>query len=144
MAALARKYNGVCDFVTVYIREAHSQDAWALYSDVDFDEPTVLRERALVAQRFVVETKTTADFRVVLDTMQNKLATAFAAWPERIYIALNGAIVFKGKIGPDGYLPQEADAWLAANTAAVTALPSSSSSSSSSKIAAVQKKKDDC
>lgn len=44
--------------------------------------------------------------------MEDKADEAYAAWPERLYIAHKGKIVFKGGRGPEGYKPSEVDDWL--------------------------------
>jgi hypothetical protein len=46
---------------------------------------------------------------VAIDAMDNRADEAFAAWPERIYIVgAGGRILYKGGMGPFGFLPEEA------------------------------------
>jgi hypothetical protein len=48
-----------------------------------------------------------------VDDMDNRANLLYGAWPERIYIIdESGRIVYRGGLGPFGYHPQEARAWL--------------------------------
>jgi type I thyroxine 5'-deiodinase len=47
-----------------------------------------------------------------MDEMTNAVDSAFNGLPERLYIALDGKIVYKGGIGPFGYHPSEVEDWL--------------------------------
>jgi len=47
---------------------------------------------------------------LAIDSMDNRAETAFAGWPERIYIlGTGGRILYKGGMGPFGFLPEEAE-----------------------------------
>ena len=51
---------------------------------------------------------------VAIDTMDGRAEAAFGAWPERIYILRTGGrILYKGDMGPLGFLPEKAEASLA-------------------------------
>jgi peroxiredoxin len=53
--------------------------------------------------------------------MNNSANFLYAAWPERIYIIDDqGRIVYRGALGPFGYHPEEARAWLAAHYGAAS------------------------
>ena len=46
---------------------------------------------------------------VAIDAMDNRADQAYAAWPERIYIMGGGGrILYKGGMGPFGFMPEEA------------------------------------
>ena len=50
--------------------------------------------------------------------MDNSAETAYAGWPERLYvIGADGTVAYVGRLGPDGYLPVEVQAWLKDNVA---------------------------
>jgi hypothetical protein len=47
---------------------------------------------------------------VAIDPIENPAGTAFAAWPERIYIVgADGRVAYKGGMGPFGFDPAEAE-----------------------------------
>ncbi len=54
---------------------------------------------------------------LAIDTLDNRAESLFAAWPERIYIlGAGGKVLYKGGMGPFGFLPEDAEK-------ALTALP---------------------
>lgn len=102
------------DFVNVYIFEAHATDEWILYTDVCFKQPTTLQERLDAARQFVDATD--ARLPLVLDTMDNGAESAYAGWPERLYVIDGrGQVAVVGELGPDGYDPSVVAEWLRAN-----------------------------
>ena len=77
-----------------------------------FKQPQTFDARKELAKILVDRLK----YRVPLaiDTIDRRTETAFAAWPERIYIlGTGGKVVYKGKVGPFGFDPAEAEAALA-------------------------------
>ena len=51
---------------------------------------------------------------MAIDALDNRADKAFAAWPERIYIlGAGGRVLYKGEVGPFGFLPEEAEKALA-------------------------------
>ena len=49
----------------------------------------------------------------LVDGMDDAASTAFAAWPERLFVAdRNGTLAFAGEAGPFGFDPQAARAAL--------------------------------
>jgi hypothetical protein len=50
---------------------------------------------------------------LVVDGMDNRANALYAGWPERFYVVdRQGVIVYKGKLGPFGYHPEEVESWL--------------------------------
>ena len=50
---------------------------------------------------------------IVIDNMDDKVEQAYAGWPDRIYIiGTDGKVVFRGRPGPAGFRPDEAEAAL--------------------------------
>ena len=74
---------------------------------VVFKQPRVLAERHDAAS--VLRDRLKYRVPVAIDAMDNRADQAFAAWPERIYIlGAGGRVLYKGGMGPFGFLPQEA------------------------------------
>lgn len=45
---------------------------------------------------------------MLIDNMDNAVEEAYAAWPDRLYVVgKDGAIVYKGGAGPQGFNPRE-------------------------------------
>ena len=47
-----------------------------------------------------------------MDMMDDKLMKEYAAFPERLYIVLDGKIEYKGGMGPFDYKIDEVEGWL--------------------------------
>ena len=74
---------------------------------VVFNQPKVFAERQDAARILVDRLK--YRMPVAIDHMDNRADTAFAAWPERIYIiGADGRVLYKGGMGPFGFHPDEA------------------------------------
>ncbi len=99
------------EFLFVYIREAHPSDSNWADGELDVKEPKTQEERAGVAGR--CKSKLKLGMRTVVDTLDDRVALAYGAWPERIYIVgTDGKIVYRTALGPMGFKPQEAKAAL--------------------------------
>jgi hypothetical protein len=110
MEDLAKKYSDRADFAYIYIKEAHADDEWQVeknkIGNVVFKQPQTFEERMVLAKAFqeAMGTKTT----ILVDDISNTANAAYAAWPERIYVlAPDGKIVYKGKMGPFYFDPEE-------------------------------------
>ena len=110
-------YKDHADFLTVYVREAHPTDEWQMKSnvkdDVCYAQPKTLEQRVAIAKDFTARYKFPLPFGI--DDMSNAADSAYAAWPERLYIIdETGHIVYRGGLGPFHYKPAEVRQWLAA------------------------------
>ena len=102
-----------CDFVKVYVAEAHPVDEWQVYTeeDIGYKQPVSLNERLAAATLYVQDQPCTMP--LVLDGMDNAAEHGYAAHPERLYVLLqDGTIGYKGETGPFGYKPDELRQWL--------------------------------
>ena len=52
------------------------------------------------------------NYDILVDFMDNKAGTAFAAMPERLYVVLDGKIVYEGLQGPFDYRLDEVEQFL--------------------------------
>ena len=108
---LSRIYDEYCDRVTfllIYIKEAHPEDGWVLIENRDegiaIIDPTDAGEREAVAATCVL--RTSVRIPVLVDPVDNSVARAYGAWPDRLYlIDKDGRIVFQSAEGPFGFLP---------------------------------------
>jgi hypothetical protein len=101
--------------VFVYIKEAHPDDGWKVPKNkkdgISVDQPKSLTEREGVAKSCSGELKLTMP--VIVDSMDNKTAQDYAAWPDRLYIVgTDGKIAYKGGPGPGGFKAKEMEAKL--------------------------------
>jgi Iodothyronine deiodinase len=101
--------------VTVYIKEAHPEDEWQMDSNVDQDvcyaQPRTTAQRVNIARDFARRFE--YPIPVLVDPIENPANTIYAGWPERVYILdEQRTIVYKGKTGPFGFHPEEAEEWL--------------------------------
>jgi len=108
-------YGDRASFHTIYIKEAHPIDEWQMKDNVSenvcYMQPKTMAQRVAIANDFARRFDYTIP--LVVDPMANPAKTAYAAWPERLYVIdERGTIVYKGKPGPFGYHPEELEAWL--------------------------------
>lgn len=116
MGALHRLYDTYghdVAFYVVYIREAHPEDGWVVSenrsADIAVVDPTTSEERAAVADACVV--RSAIRIPVLLDRIDDAVARAYGAWPDRLYlIAEDGRVAYQGRMGPFGFLPEELEA----------------------------------
>ena len=97
-------------FFVVYIREAHPEDGWVLEDNRDdgiaLTDPRSLDERAAAAQACALRLRTRIP--VLLDDVDDAVASAYGGWPDRLYlIDRGGRIAFQGGEGPFGFRPDE-------------------------------------
>ena len=56
------------------------------------------------------------NYDILVDLMDNKAGTAYAAMPERLYVVLDGKIVYEGLQGPFDYRLDEVKLYLEARS----------------------------
>ncbi|KAJ8375359.1 hypothetical protein SKAU_G00059390 [Synaphobranchus kaupii] len=101
---LVKDFGAVADFLVVYIAEAHATDGWSFSNNVDIKKHTNLQERLAAAQVLLKENPLCP---IVVDDMTDITASKYGALPERLYVLLSGKVIYKGKMGPWGYNPEE-------------------------------------
>lgn len=86
--------------------------------DVCYAQPKTLEQRVTIAQDFTKRFKFPLPFGI--DEMGNAADSAYAAWPERLYVIdQTGHVAYRGGMGPFNYKPAEVRDWLAAKYGAV-------------------------
>ena len=107
--------------LTVYIEEAHSRDEWYLPDSNDADTKRsiythqYIKDRLAAATRFIEDNSFPID--LVCDTMEGNVVDRYRGWPERLYIVLDGIVVYQGGVGPFGYDLSEIKEWMEKYTA---------------------------
>ncbi len=111
--ALAADFADIADFVTIYIREIHASDGWSFVGHrYPIKQPTTVQERVLAARFLLDDDALRPPGTFFIDKLDNQALKLYGALPERAYIALDGVIVFQGKLGPFGYHLSEVREWL--------------------------------
>ena len=101
--------------VFVYVAEAHATDGWQMQSNRD--EDVLVANHVTIEDRFAAARAGVERLRltlpVLVDRMDDAVSNAFAAWPERIYVADgSGRIAYTGGPGPFEFDPDAAAAAL--------------------------------
>lgn len=118
MEGIYREWKTRVAFLMVYIREAHPSDEWQMPANVEqdvvFEQPRSDAERREAAGSCCARTKTSMP--CVVDSIDDAVDKAYAAWPERIFVVgPDGRIAFATAQGPWGYDPALLEAWLKSN-----------------------------
>lgn len=97
------RYQAEVDFVLVYIREAHPRGGFG-ESLGRVADPRTNEERRRIARRCREQLR--LPFEVLVDDIDDPVATRWAGWPVRIFvIGTNGRVAYAGAQGPWGYRP---------------------------------------
>lgn len=94
----------------VYIREAHAIDSMVPQTGGDrpiVEDPYDLGERKEVA-RACAKATGLESFTILVDDVDDKVSTAYAAWPDRLVLVdPEGIVAYQGLPGPAGFDPDE-------------------------------------
>lgn len=117
---MSREFGDAARFLMVYIREAHASDEWQTPDNtaagISIAQPTSLLDRHAVASS--CGDALDLEIPMVVDDVDDSVATAYGAWPDRLYVVgADGTIAFQGGHGPFGFKPDEVRAWLVENVA---------------------------
>ena len=116
---LYQAYKDKVEFLFVYIREAHPDSTVYLTKEggrvlEKIAQTNDIKERKERAESLRAELK--LSFPALVDRDDNKVNTAYAAWPERLVVVdTAGKVAYKGRPGPKGFEPNEVKAWLEKN-----------------------------
>lgn len=107
---LAQVFDSKVAFFVIYIREAHPEDGWVLGSNrragVRIVDPVSHGMRVEVARSCTRRLR--LRLPVLVDGVDNAVASAYGAWPDRLYlVGLDGRIAFQGGVGPFGFRPSQ-------------------------------------
>ena len=105
-----RRWRERVHFVVVYIREAHPEEGWVVThnrtDDIRVNDPTTTDARVEVAASCAL--RLAIRMPVVVDAVDDEIASAYGALPDRLYlIGRDGRVAFQGDRGPWGFKPAE-------------------------------------
>jgi len=117
MANLARmkeiqaRFADRATFLTVYTQEAHPAEGGDY---IDYFLP--IRKHKSIQQRLEAAGELikleTLPGPLLVDNMGNDASTVYGSFPDRLYILLDGRVVYQGGVGPHGYVPAHINTWL--------------------------------
>jgi hypothetical protein len=101
-----REARGAVRFLLVYVREAHALEEWVSEDNVRpgvaVSQPTSVDGRRDAARTMCG--RLDVSMPAVADTIDDRVATLYGAWPDRIYVLdESGVVVHKTAVGPFGF-----------------------------------------
>ncbi len=91
----------MADFVIVYVEEAHPTDGWAIPNNsYTIEQHTSISDRILAAKLLQDED---IPCQLVVDTMTDEAQKSYGALPERLFIILNGTVIYASPPHPLAY-----------------------------------------
>jgi len=108
---IQEKFATKATFLTVYVEEAHPVEDDDFKNKFQIGKHKNLSGR-LEAARELLNAEELPEGPMLVDNMDDEASRAYGAQPERLYIILDGRIVYQGGVGPWLYKPEEVNAWL--------------------------------
>ena len=96
------EFGDIADFLVIYIEEAHASDEWCFppgHQYYSIKQHKFLQER-LDSAKLLKESKS---YSLAVDPMTNEANRAYGAYPERLYVILDGKVLFQGDQDPTGH-----------------------------------------
>ena len=104
---MSLRISDLADFVTIYTEEAHPTEQANFTGNIQIPTHLSLEQR-LAASQLVESFISSHDCHsLVVDLMDNQASIAYAALPERLYVVMDGVIIYEGAQGPFGYHLEE-------------------------------------
>ena len=101
---LVAEFVEIADFTTICITEAHASDGFDFIGNkYKIKKHTSLQERILAASILLEDEDLNIPGTLLIDNMENEAMSVYGALPERLYIVLDGKVLFVGDEGPVGY-----------------------------------------
>ena len=107
--AMWERWRDRVEFLVVYIREAHPEEGWVITPNRDEDirvsDPATTEERVEVATACALRLK--IRMPVVVDEIDDQIASAYGALPDRLYLIDSDCrVAFQSDRGPWGFKPK--------------------------------------
>jgi len=100
---MSTEYSHCADFATIYIEEAHPSEKANFSGNISIATHKNIEERIKASKNLLVAKGDDDQYEIFVDLMDNKACNEYAALPERLYVVLDGKIIFEGEPGPYGY-----------------------------------------
>ncbi len=98
------KYREDCNFVLIYIREAHSPGSGFSYDQVEYFDPVTDALRKDMAA--LCRKKMKVPFQILVDEIDDPVSTRWAGWPIRMFVVkTDGTVGYASLNGPWGFTP---------------------------------------
>merc|ERR1712111_21061 len=88
--------------ILVHVPDLHLCQCWENSAKCRLNTPTALILPQSTLRRHILARRQTS-LEIFPDLMDNKACNEYAALPERLYVVLDGKIIFEGEPGPYGY-----------------------------------------
>ena len=110
---LAAKYHATAPFLLVYIREAHTGDTWQSTINqrqgIDWQPAKTMAEMQSHASSCVRKLK--MSFPAVVDSVDGKVESKYAAWPSRLYVVgRDGRVLYNTRLSELDFHPAQVEA----------------------------------
>lgn len=109
----------VAKLLTIYIEEAHAVDEWLLPESEPVKTGEVINIKVhkninerLNAAKLLIKNRNLLSETVCDATCSGNFNDVYDAWPERLYVIVDGIIVYQGGYGPFDYKLHEVQEWL--------------------------------
>ena len=99
---IVSEFRDIADFLVIYIEEAHASDQWFYpngHHNYSIKQHQFLQERLDSAKLL----KVSKNYNLAVDPMTNEANRAYGGYPERLYVILDGKVLYQGDQGPLGY-----------------------------------------
>jgi len=103
LVRFSREFGDQFEFVMIYVREAHAFGGFREEMG-RMRDPATDDERRAAAE--ACRAATGIPFRILVDSVDDRVATRWAAWPVRLFVVdTKGIVVYAGETGPWGFNP---------------------------------------
>jgi len=110
---LREKFSAGVDFVTIYISEAHPTEQGLKWENYGLRQHQAMEEKIDAAKILRKEAgKALEGCPILVDGMEQEAERKYSGLPERLYVLMDGKIVYAGEMGPMGYSVDDLDAFL--------------------------------
>jgi len=110
---LRERFSAGVDFVTIYISEAHPSEQGLNWENYGLKQHQFLEEK-IGAAKILREKggKALEGCPILIDGMEQDAERKYCGYPERLYVLMDGKIVYTGDTGPFGYSVAEVETFL--------------------------------
>ena len=117
-AKTATEFANFADFVTIYISEAHPIYGWYFTGNkYKLRQHGSINEKVTASKNIFEINDFILPGHKLIDSMDKSAELLYGSLPERLFIIMDGVVVYEGGRGPRGYKIGEIANWLKNNKA---------------------------